>query len=267
LLKKITDSIGAPGAVIALLTLVGAAILLLLTDPVPQNPAYHQFADTRTFVGIPNTANVISNLLFVIAGLWGLWSVARRPLGGEGLLPRMYGTFFFAVLLTGFGSGYYHWQPNNVTLVWDRLPMAGGFMALFSIVIFEQWRRELAERLFGPLLVLGLFSVIYWHYTESQGIGDLRLYALVQFVPLVVAPLLLVLLPSRFNAKRHFVWLLLFYVAAKLAEMFDHGIYRGSAEIISGHSLKHLLAGAGALVMVFGYRFRARTGATNAAPN
>ena len=44
---------------------------------------------------------------------------------------------FLGIALTGFGSSYYHWDPNDRTLFWDRLPMALSFMAILAIVIGE----------------------------------------------------------------------------------------------------------------------------------
>lgn len=32
--------------------------------------------------------------------------------------------FYIGVAAVGFGSAYYHLQPNDSTLVWDRLPVS-----------------------------------------------------------------------------------------------------------------------------------------------
>ncbi len=44
----------------------------------PQAAGYHEFADTRIFLGIPNFLNVISNIPFLLVGILGL----RFLLGG-----------------------------------------------------------------------------------------------------------------------------------------------------------------------------------------
>ena len=59
---------------LAVVTLV-TVVALLRHGPIPQDPAYHAFADTRRIAGIPNFWNVVSNLPFLLAGLYGL---ARR---------------------------------------------------------------------------------------------------------------------------------------------------------------------------------------------
>ena len=45
---------------------------------------------------------------------------------------------FLGILLTGFGSAYYHLDPTISTLFWDRLPMAVSFMAILAIGIEER---------------------------------------------------------------------------------------------------------------------------------
>ena len=61
-----------------LLALAAAAIVAALVSPrVPQDPAYHLFADQRVIWGVPNFWNVVSNLPFMAAGLYGLWAWRR----------------------------------------------------------------------------------------------------------------------------------------------------------------------------------------------
>ncbi|MGH7060975.1 MAG: hypothetical protein ACREFH_11345, partial [Stellaceae bacterium] len=86
---------------------------LLLLPAIPQDPAYHLFADARSLFGIPNFWNVVSNLPFIAVGAVGLARFRGNP--AEIVL-------FSGFLLTGIGSSYYHWDPNDGTLFWDRLP-------------------------------------------------------------------------------------------------------------------------------------------------
>lgn len=60
---------------------IGSAVVLGCLHPLPQSQQYHHFADDRTFLGVPNGLNVISNLPFVIVGVWGLRSVSRNQDG------------------------------------------------------------------------------------------------------------------------------------------------------------------------------------------
>ena len=66
-------------------------------------------------------------------GLAGLWSA--RNAGGA---RRSWMAFFLGVTLVFFGSGYYHLEPHDQSLVWDRLPMTLAFMALFALVIGDR---------------------------------------------------------------------------------------------------------------------------------
>jgi hypothetical protein len=145
------------------------------------------------------------------------------------------------VALIGLGSGYYHLEPSNQTLVWDRLPMTIAFMSFFSAVISDHIHERLGYYLLLPLGVVGLASVLYWHFTEQNAVGDLRAYALVQFLPILLIPMILILYDSSYTRSRDVYGILLFYILAKIFEHFDREVYEilGS---LSGHSIKHLMS-------------------------
>jgi hypothetical protein len=42
-----------------------AVFVAYLFPAIPQSEAYHHFADTRAFLGVPNCLNVVSNSLFL----------------------------------------------------------------------------------------------------------------------------------------------------------------------------------------------------------
>ena len=238
--------------------IVAAVSALFFVGPIAQDPHYHTFADTRSLLGIPNAGDVLSNLGFAIVGALGLrWGFSGRLTGCLPGLNKIYLVFFLGIFLTAFGSAYYHLSPNNTTLVWDRLPMTVAFMAFFTLIIGEQISEELAVTLLGPLIVFGIFSVAYWSYTEQKGLGDLRIYILVQFLPILLIPLMLVLFKSPFSSTFS-IWLAIgFYVLAKAFELLDKQIYQLNVGI-SGHSIKHLAAalGAGSILWALLYRQR-----------
>ena len=234
---------------------VAAVAGVLLLPRIPQDPAYHVFADQRTLLGIPNFWNVASNLPFIIGGLAGAWLVAsRKASGGLPELRCAYLMFFVGAALTGVGSAWYHLNPSNDTLLWDRLPMTITFMSFMAVVIGEYLSATVGRRLLWPLLVLGALSVVYWSWTEAQGIGDLRPYALVQFLPGLVVVLILCMCTAPFSATgsisaNGYIWgMLAVYVAAKLTEFLDAPIY-GALGGFSGHSIKHLLTAAGVVIL------------------
>lgn len=191
-----------------------------------------------------NFWNVTSNLPFLLVGATGLWLLrSRNHHGMVDTLHTAYIIFFLGVFVTGFGSSWYHLAPDNDTLVWDRLPMTVAFMALFVIVIGEHVCEQSARRLLIPLLLTGTASVFYWQYTESIGSGDLRPYALVQFLPMILIPAILLLYPARFYSRQVFWGMIALYALSKVFEHFDHEIYN-AGQLLSGHSIKHLVAAA-----------------------
>lgn len=132
---------------------------LLLVPPILQDPAYHQFADQRTLLGTPNFWNVVSNFPFILVGAVGLWQF-RRASATVAL--------FLGILLTGFGSSYYHLDPNDRTLFWDRLPMAISFMAILAITIEERVDTRTGSLLLWPLIAIGVFSLLLWRFMRLR---------------------------------------------------------------------------------------------------
>lgn len=231
------------------LLLLGVSFALIISiffmDLIAQDPRYHQFADQDTWFSIPHFWNVVSNLPFILVGILGINALVTNSV--KGTLPelrKMYFAFFIGLIITGFGSSYYHWNPNNATLVWDRLPMTLSFMAFFTIILGENISLGLGKRLFYPLLLIGILTVVYWFMTESSGRGDLRPYVLVQFLPVILIPLILWLYPSPFSGQRYIVFVLIAYIIAKLMEHFDHEIYE-QLGFMSGHPIKHVVAAIG----------------------
>ncbi|TDJ11572.1 MAG: alkaline phytoceramidase [Gammaproteobacteria bacterium] len=243
--------------IVLILASVAAIIaVFLFVAPVPQDLAYHNFSDTRMLFGIDNFWNVSSNLPFLLVGVAGLYYIHRH---GDAVcvsgLETAYRVFFIGILLTAFGSGYYHLAPGNNALVWDRLPMTIGFAGLFSIIVGEFVSVRTARRLLLPLLVVGLTSVEYWAWTEARGAGDLRPYAIVQFLPMLLIPVILLSYRPVTGTARYFWWMFAFYFAAKLFEQFDAAIF-AVGHLISGHSLKHIAAALTPAVFLYALTLR-----------
>lgn len=219
------------------------ALALALSSRIPQPQEYHRFADQRDLLGVSHALDTLSNLGFLFVGAWGLWVLA----GGGGVflepIERLpYLIFFFGVALTCFGSGYYHLAPDNDRLVWDRLPMTIGFTALFAAILGERVSLRAALRILPVFMLLGAATVLYWIWTERAGRGDLRPYLFVQFFPVITIPLLLAIFPPRYTRGADVVWVIAFYVLAKVLETFDAAIFAATANLVSGHTLKHLAA-------------------------
>ena len=240
---------------IALIVLFGVVGVLML-EPIAQDPEYHLFTDQRTVFNIPNFWNVISSLPFLVVGVLGLYSILRSHRAC--LIAEMkaaYILFFLGVSLVAFGSGYYHLRPDNASLVWDRIPMSVAFMALFSIIIAEFVSLRWGSLLLWPLVLFGVFSVIYWYGTESGCEGDLRFYSLVQFLPVLVMPLMLLFFKPGFTGTSGYWYLLGAYVVGKVFEYFD-GFTQDMLFFLSGHSMKHLVVAIGVALLLKAYNNR-----------
>jgi hypothetical protein len=229
---------------------IASVVAVIVHGPIAQPSSYHAFADQRRILGVPNFWNVVSNLPFLVVGLAGLLTLARRQL--PGILPALrpaYVAFFIGTALVSLGSAYYHLAPSDSSLVWDRIPMAITFMAFVAILIGEQLGPEAGARLLLPFMVVGLLSVGYWWFTQRRGSGDLRPYALVQFLPMALAPLLVAMLPSRLTRVSLLWGVFAAYALAKLLEVLDRPIF-DSLRVVSGHSLKHLAAALAAYLLL-----------------
>lgn len=226
---------------------VAAAALAAAVPPIAQDPAYHHFADGRRLFGVANGLNVASNLPFLLVGLWGLGRVLPARAGKPSsafIASRERWPYVFVcagVALTGLGSAWYHLIPDTGRLVWDRLPMTLVFMGLLAAVVAERVDVAAGLALLPLFLAAGLGSIVYWYATEAAGAGDLRPYALVQFLPALAIPLMLWLFPARYTRGGDVLIVLAIYGAAKLFEALDGWIFARSG-IVSGHSLKHLTA-------------------------
>jgi hypothetical protein len=247
------------GVIFILIISAISVSLVFLHDPIAQDQNYHLFHDQRMFFGIPNFFNVTSNLLFLFAGIWGIqWITKSTDEKFKQKIKLSYFTLFLGVSLVAIGSGYYHLWPSDETLIWDRLPMTIAFMALFSIIIGEFISIRVGQSLLFPLLIFGFISVVYWYYTEKQGNGDLRLYVLVQFLPMLLIPIILLFFKPSFNLYSGYWLLLSAYLLAKVLEKFDSDVFN-VLPLLSGHSLKHIVAACGVLLLMKTYKHRVLT--------
>jgi hypothetical protein len=222
------------------LAAVSLLALFLLVPPIPQPQDYQHFADDKTVLGIPNFWNVVSNLPFILVGAIGLWQV--RDLSAR--------IFFFGVFLTGFSSSYYHWNPNDAGLFWDRLPMSVAFMAILANAIEERIDAKVGRALLLPLVTLGIASLLLWRQTD-----DLRLYGWVQFFPCIVLPLMFWLFPPKYSGTWYWVAGAGWYLLAKLLEYADAAIY-SALYVMAGHALKHVAAAAACYAILRAFQTR-----------
>ena len=190
---------------------------------------------------IPYALNVLSNLGFLLAGAWAFLRTARSTLVGW---ERGAAWIFAAgLVLTGLGSAWYHWAPSNASLVWDRLPLSALFPTVLAVVIGDRVSRTAGRTLLAPLALGAVASVLYW-----QRYDDLRPYGLAQFLPMLLIPLMLALFPGQRPTAPLLVGVVI-YALGKVTELSDGRIF-ALGGIVSGHTIKHLLAAVAAVFIV-----------------
>lgn len=214
---------------------------LALVPKIPQDQAYHLFADQRPLFGIPNFWNVVSNIPFVVVGAVGL--AQFRDDAATIVL-------FLGFFLTGIGSAYYHWAPSDGTLFWDRLPMTISFAAILAVVVKERINAAAGAVLLWLMLTIGIASLLVWLRTD-----DLRLYFWAQFFPAVALLALFSLYPAKYTYGYYWIIAAALYALAKLFEFTDEAIY-SLGHLLSGHTLKHLAAAAACFVVLRYFQVR-----------
>jgi len=222
--------------------LLGLLVLVVFSAVLPgleQPSTYHSFADHRDIAGIPNGANVLSNLAFVVAAL----AIALGLLRNGAIQPVTRVALAVAALglvLTAAGSAYYHTGPDDRTLFWDRLPITLAFAGIVGAAVAQRVSPRTGTASTIALALLGPATVLYWRATDN-----LMPYVLLQGGA-TIALVLIVLVTARRADPFPWWWLIGWYIAAKLAEMIDLPIFTWTGGAISGHTLKHVFAGVGA---------------------
>jgi hypothetical protein len=226
------------------------AMLRLVVGPLPQWPGYHDLADTRSLAGMPRAGDVSTNLAILAAGLWGATLGPRLRADGDERVAWRW--LVGATLATALGSAWYHLEPSNATLVWDRLPMALVMAAVLALVLADRVDARFGREALVPFGLLGIASVAWWAATDAAGRDDLTLYAIVRVGTAVGVLALLILRPGRTRGSGWLWAAVALDAAMTLAERHDRAVWDATAGLASGHNLKHLMAG-GVLACVFAW--------------
>ena len=209
--------------------------------PISQPQEYHDFADDREFLSIPNALDVMSNLVIIYPGIIGLAFVHERrknsQLSDDEVSIQI--TLFSGMILTFAGSVWFHLDPNDSTMLWDRLGMSVVIGSCISLLIHDMYDRGLAGKVHLPIVVLSLISVLWWPVFD-----DLRFYFIVKYHPFILFPILLFYGNRIYNKISGYYWGLSMFILATVFEFTDLQIFEITG-FISGHTLKHIFAGIG----------------------
>jgi len=218
------------------------------------------FADTRSWHGLPNAMDVLSNLPFLLMGCWGLYWLNRidrahhEALSGFPLAPPASDPpdntldcawlFFAGLIATAAGSAFYHLAPDAPRLAADRAGMAVAFAGLIGMAVCERVSQRAGWPAAWFVLTTGLLSA-----EIAQETGNVLPWALVQFggMALVLTLALALSRPISGAVGLRLGWVIAAYVLAKAFELADQPIYEVTQGVISGHTLKHLCAALAAL--------------------
>lgn len=220
--------------------------LLRWTGPVAQPASFHDFADTRALFGLPNFADVCSNLAIFLPALAGsifcLRPVAQRAFHSP-LERSLALLFFLSLIATALGSTSYHLAPDDSRLLLDRLPIGLAFTLLLAWLCAERIPLSPGSALaLLPWIALGPASVLWWHTGALDGAGDLRPYLLLYAFVFVLTPVLL-LHASPYTPQAAYWQAYLAFTLGMVCDRLDHPLHAWLGGLISGHTLKHLLMG------------------------
>ena len=195
----------------------------------------HPFIDARTLLGLPNAMDVLTNAPLALAGLSGLLAQRGRTLPGATQQAAL--VFFAGVVATGFGSAWYHWAPDAAGLVWDRLGMAVTFAGALALAVAERVGQAPARQALRVLLPLAVLSAIL-----PASNGNVLPWAVLQFGGMALIVWLALGKPVPGAIGIRLGALIGLYALAKALELGDTAVFHATADTISGHSLKHLVA-------------------------
>jgi hypothetical protein len=221
-----------------LATLVGALAFALFGPAITQPAHQHAFADQRVLAGIPFAMDVLSNVSFLawgIAGLTCLFSLLKRvKMNTEHTLA---GLFCLGLVATSAASSWYHLQPDDAGLGMDRLGMVVAFAGLLGLAVAGRIGHRAGVCAASTVVLLGPLGIWFWLAS-----GNVLPWLVIQFGGMALILWMATLRPLQGALVVRWSVVLLVYAAAKLLELKDHEIYEMTSHVISGHTLKHLLA-------------------------
>jgi len=246
----VNQSSTARVGLLALAALIAPWLAAFWLPSFAQPQSFHDYADQRVWLGLPYAADVLSNVPFLVVGAIGLhfvlhgWRTSNRHAFFDQRAAWPYALLFLGILLTAFGSAWYHVQPNDATLVWDRLPIALGFAGLVAGTLTDRAAQRIAP-LLSAFATVGAGTVLYWHAS-----GNLVPYLVMQAGFIAAALIVTAWIPSRYTHANRIYAAAGLYAVAVICERLDHQVYALLEGLISGHTLKHLFACA-AILSVF----------------
>lgn len=218
------------------LGVLALVLLAVFMPPLAQAPHFHAFADQRSWLGLPCALDVLSNLPFALFGLLGLRMLGRVP-QLDATQRQLAALFFAGLVLTALCSAWYHWAPDNAGLAVDRLGMTVAFAGLLGLGVATRVSGRAGLGLALAVLLCGPLAVGAWAAS-----GNLLPWALLQGGGLVLLLVLAVMRPLPGALALRWGAVVAIYAVAKVLEQYDAPVFDLTRQLVSGHSLKHLVA-------------------------
>lgn len=237
-------------SLLALCALLAPWLAAWFLPSFAQPQSFHDYADQRVWIGLSHAADVMSNLPFLAVGAFGLhfvllgWRTKNPGAFSDQRAAWPYALLFAGVALTAFGSAWYHAQPNDATLLWDRLPMALGFAGLIAGTLTDRAPQRILQWLLA-FTAVGAGTVLYWNMS-----GNLVPYLVMQIGFVTAALIATAWIAPRYTRANRVYAAAGLYAIAVMFERLDHHVYELLGGWVSGHTLKHLVACA-AIVIVY----------------
>jgi 1-acyl-sn-glycerol-3-phosphate acyltransferase len=208
--------------------------IAVFSPSVAELDGYIHFADQREALGLPRAMDVLSNLPFLLVGLYGLSVVARTT---NPIKPFAV-AFFVGLVVTSMGSAWFHLHPlEHGRLAIDRLGMLVAFCGLIGLATALKVSLRAGYFVSIFVAVAGLVSV---HISNST--GNALPWAIVQFGGLALVLWFASIKNTKNQPVLNLWWVVVVYAAAKALEMADQPVFDWTRQVISGHSLKHIVA-------------------------
>ena len=215
------------------------AMGLQVWGPIQLQAELHRYADQRSWHGLPQALNALSNFPLLLASAWGWRSTAASRWPAH-LRAAWRGFHGFMLLSSVLGLAY-HLRPNDGLFVATHLAVVGAFGLLTCALLAERLGSAFASRTVrllvpGVATALGVGLLIGERFSGSI---DMRPVMLLEVVPMLLLPSGLLQLPGAQTRALDWFVLLAGYGMSEVFALFDAPIFRATGWI-SGHTLMHL---------------------------
>lgn len=253
-----------------LLSLFGVLAIAAVAGPsVPAaSLSGSPFAHSHPAGGPANLVDMLSSLPMAAVGIWGLrwlqWlDRAHEQAQDAALRPQSVAAppatpfdcawmFFAGLIVTAAGSVFYHLEPDGLRLAADRAGMAVACAGLVGFAVCERISARAGWPAAWFTLGAGLLAAIACQR------GNALPWALMQFGGMALMAALSLARPARGAIGARFGWATLAFALAKVFELSDGTIVEATHGVLSGYSLKHLMAGFAALLILHGLQAMGR---------